>query len=174
MPTIEIVSINADRLGLRQADFSFAIIEENKLISHRGLFYEFLSKHSGVIVHIGNPEFRGDKDHGYYAGEIVDWSFGPDEIVIPVYRDGDGESTPGSTENPQLTFRFLQQYRSDIDKLLNIALANSPIEKVYFLTDYQFGPEKGSIEIHWTVTEFWAEHDNEGLCLNTLYEIYGR
>ena len=38
MPTIEIASINSTGLGLNQADFDIAIIEENKLESHRGLF----------------------------------------------------------------------------------------------------------------------------------------
>lgn len=44
MPTIEIISIGADELGLKQTDFDIAIIEENKLISHRGLFNDFLKK----------------------------------------------------------------------------------------------------------------------------------
>lgn len=41
MPTIEIISIDADKLGLNQNDFSVAIIEQNTLIGHRGLFNEF-------------------------------------------------------------------------------------------------------------------------------------
>jgi len=42
MPTIEIASINSTGLRLNQADFDVAIIEENKLESHRGLFYDLL------------------------------------------------------------------------------------------------------------------------------------
>ena len=50
MPTIEIASINSTGLGLNQADFDVAIIEENKLESHRGLFYDLLRQQNGVIV----------------------------------------------------------------------------------------------------------------------------
>ena len=42
MPTIEIASINSTGLNLKSEDFKVAIIEENKLVSHRGLFYDFL------------------------------------------------------------------------------------------------------------------------------------
>ena len=82
MPTIEIASINATELRLNQADFDIAIIEENKLESHRGLFYELLKKQSGVIVHIGNPDFKDDKEGGYFAGAIIDWDFQPKEIFF--------------------------------------------------------------------------------------------
>jgi hypothetical protein len=56
---------------------------------------------------------------------------------------------------------------------LKIALKNSPIKKIYFLTDYQFGPKKENIEIIYTVSDFWTQHDSAGLNFNTLYEIYG-
>ena len=68
MPTIEIVSIGADKLGLNQYDFDIAIIEEDKLISHRGLFNDFLKKENGIIVHIGNPDFKNDKEFVFFAG----------------------------------------------------------------------------------------------------------
>ncbi len=83
MPTIEIASINSTRLGLNQADFDVAIIEEDKLESHRGLFYDLLRQQNGVIVHIGNPNFKDDKESGYFAGAIVEWDFEPTEIFLP-------------------------------------------------------------------------------------------
>ena len=69
MPAIEIASINSTGLRLNQADFDVAIIEENKLESHRGLFFELLRQQSGTIVHIGNPDFKYDKEGGYFAGQ---------------------------------------------------------------------------------------------------------
>lgn len=72
MPTIEIASINSKRLGLNQADFDFAIIEEDKLESHRGLFDDLLRQQNGVILHIGNPDCKHDENAGYFAGAIVD------------------------------------------------------------------------------------------------------
>lgn len=62
MPTMEIASINSIGLALNQADFDVAISEENKLESHRGLFYDLLRQQKGVIVHIGNPDFKIDKE----------------------------------------------------------------------------------------------------------------
>lgn len=172
MPTIEIASIKSIGLGLNQSDFNIAIIEENKLISHRGLFYDLLRQQDGVIVHIGNPDFKDDDEGGFFAGAIVDWSFEPGDIIIPEYDENDPTFNRGA--NQQYRFKFLKQYISEIDKLLKIALDKSPIKKVCFLTDYQFGPEKGKTEIIYTITDFWTQHHNEGLGLNTLYEMYGR
>lgn len=75
--------------------------------------------------------------------------------------------------NQQFRFRFLDQYKTDIDKLLKIALDKSPIKKICFLTNYQFGPKKESIEIIYTIQDFWQQHDNDGLIFNALYEMYG-
>ncbi|MFA7301896.1 MAG: hypothetical protein WC069_06320 [Candidatus Shapirobacteria bacterium] len=172
MPTIEIASINSTGLGLNQADFDIAIIEESKLESHRGLFYDFLRKQNGVIIHIGNPDLKDDKDGGFFAGQIIDWDFEPTEIFIPEFDEN--ELTDNHGANQQFRFKFLNQYKSDIDKLLKIALDNSPIKKVCLLTDYQFGPEKEKIEIIYTISDFWTLHENDGLSLNTLYEMYGR
>lgn len=172
MPTIEIASINAAGLGLDQADFDVAIIEENKLESHRGLFYDLLRQQKGVMVHIGNPELKYAKEGGFFAGLLIDWSDDLNkDIVIPESKMNDLDFDSGA--NQQFRFKFLNEYRLDIDKLLRIALEKSPIKKVCFLTDYQFGPEKESIEIIYTIKDFWALHDGEGLVLNTLYEIYG-
>lgn len=171
MPTIEIVSINSTGLGLNQADFEVAIIEENKLESHRSLFYDLLRQQSGVIVHIGNPNFKDDKGGGFFAGGLIDWSIDSNQyIVIPV-NDLD-DPTYDSGANQQFIFKFLDSYKPDIDKILKVALDNSPIKKVCFLTDYQFGPEKGNIEKIYTINDFWIRHDNEGLTLNTMYEMY--
>lgn len=171
MPTIEIVSIESTGLNLRQTDFDIATIEENKVVSHRGLFYKFLKKQNGVIVHIGSPECK-DRNNGFYGGGIIDWDFEPGEIFIPEFDPTDPTDNRGAGQ--QFRFKFLGQYKTDIEKLLEIALDSSPIKKVYFLTDYQFGPEKGKIEIIYTIDDFWKRHDSEGLNFNTLYELYGR
>ena len=75
MPTIEIISVNASTLSLNQADFNVAIIEENELISHRGLFEEILQLQKGVIVHIGNPSIKLDAAGAFFCSALVDWSF---------------------------------------------------------------------------------------------------
>ncbi len=165
MPTIEIASIKSARLGLNQGDFDVAVIEESKLKSHRGLFYEHLIKQKGIIIHIGNPEKKDNKNGFFYADAIVDWSFDGDNI----------DHTNLTSDNPedyaQTKFKFLESFRADIDKLLKIALESSPIKKIYFLTDYQFGPKNGKIEIGFNINDFWKQHDNGGIDFNTLYEI---
>jgi len=172
MPTIEIASINSTELGLDQAKFDVAIIEENKLESHRGLFYDLLRQQNGVIIHIGNPDIKDDKEGGFFAGQVIDWDFEPTEIYLPEFDENDPTDNRGA--NQQFKFKFLEQFKPDIDKLLKVALDKSPVKKVCFLTDYQFGPEKEKIEIIYTIKDFWTRHDNEGLRLNTMYEIYGR
>jgi len=164
MPTIEIVSIGADRLGLNQNDFDIAIIEENKLISHRGLFYDFLKKQNGIIVHIGNPEFKGNNNGMFFAGQIIDWDFEPGFIEIPDFDKGE----TGSNQN--FKFRFLLDYQIEIAKIINIGLQKSPTKKLYFLTDYQFGPESATTK-EICIKDFWIQHDNEGLEWNVLYKL---
>ena len=58
MPTIEIASINSTGLNLNQGEFDIAIIEQNKLGSHRGMFYELLKKEmkAYIAVRLQIPE----------------------------------------------------------------------------------------------------------------------
>lgn len=170
MPTIEIASINSLGLGLNQADFDVAIIEENILESHRGLFYNILLEQKGCIVHLGNPDFKKDKEGMYFADAVVDWRYQPEEKHAQKFEYG--KSYEDSLANQHILFKFHEQYVSDIDRLLKIALEKSPVRKVYFLTDYQFGPEKTEIEVIQTISNFWQRHNNQGLRLNTLYEVY--
>ncbi len=148
MPTIEIASVNSSGLDLNQDEFEVAIIEENKLVSHRGLFHNFLSKQQGTIIHIGNPDKKNDKDGGYFAGGIVNWDF-----------------------DSETKFQFRTEYKKDLKRILQIAFEKSPDHKAYFLTDYQFGPDKLNISEACNLTDFWNEHDSYGLNLNTLYKI---
>ena len=171
MPTIEIASINSEKLELNQAEFEIAIIEENKLKSHRGLFFEILKKQKGSIVHIGNTEFRNDKDGGYFAGKLINWEFTPKENLISIFEENE---TVEIDEDRQVKFQFLNQFVEDVNRILEIALEKSTIKKICFLTDYQFGPEKANIENVETITEFWKKHKNEGLKFNTMYEIGGK
>ena len=172
MPTIEIVSINSTGLGIRQADFNVAIIEDTDLKSHRSLFYDILREQSGTIIHIGNPDLKDSSRNGFFAGQIIDWSFEPGDIIIPI---SDAEDlTASSGANQQYQFQFLDQFRSEIDYILKLALDKSPIKRVCFLTDYQFGPEKANIEVIYTIGAFWTRHDKEGLTFNTLYEMCER
>ena len=172
MPTIEIVSIDSKGLNLNPEDFDVAIIEEKVLRSHRGLFYDFLKKQNGVIIHIGNPEFKDSEIGDFFAGEIIDWEIENSEISIPESETNSSFEDRGA--NQQFKYKFLPKYKSDIENLLKKALESSPIKKVYLLTDYQFGPEKANKEIIYTINDLWTLHDNGGLMFNKLYELYGQ
>ena len=169
MPTIEIASINATGFDLNQDDFDVAIIEEKKLESHRGLFYDFLLKQKGTIIHIGNPEFKTDKDSGYFAGQIIDWEF--EDPDFDKKRKGLKSNQDNSYANQDFKFQFRQEYKNDINRILEIAIDNSPDNKIYFLTDYQFGPEKENFKTVEDLRTFWENHDNGGLNWNTLYDL---
>ena len=164
MPTIEIVSLGADKVGLDQNDFQVAIIEDTEMESDRGLFYDFLKPQKGTMIHIGNPDFKTEKECGFFAGQIIYWDFEPSFIQVPNF---DKEET-GSSQ--QFKFQFLVDYQIDIAKILKISLESSPVKESYFLTDYQFGPEEAKME-DLKISEFWTLHGSKGLNWNTLYKI---
>lgn len=165
MPTIEIISIDAPGLDLVQEKFQVALIEESVLKSHRGLFYDFLHRHQGTIVHIGNPDFIEDKKGGFFAGQLIDWNFEPE------FQNADLRNIEHQDTDPDNQFQFLSEYISDIEVLLSSAIRQSPEKRAYFLTDYQFGPETGTIQSSITSTAFWQQHDSRGLTFDTLYEV---
>ena len=173
MPFIEIASINSSGLNLRQEDFDVAIIENHKHKNCRKLFDKFLNGEDGTIIHIGDPMLRNEKDNMFFASEIFDWEFEPVEIIyFPEFEDDDFENCTGG-ENQHCKFKFLDQYKKDIDSLLRAALSHSPIKKGYFLSDYQFGPSVPKTEIIKKISDLWKRHDKEGLMFNTLYQLYG-
>ena len=170
MPTVEIASLNSKGLGLSQDDFEVAILEENRLKSHRRRFCKLLQKENGTIIHIGNPEIIGDKKNIFFAGEIIDWEFEPVEMLyLPIFTGINADFEGGA--NQQIRFKFLSQFRQDIDRILKTALEKSPIKKCYFFTDYYFGPENERLDPIKTIRNLWQRHDQEGLVFNTMYEL---
>lgn len=164
MPTIEIISLKAEKLDLNQDEFDIAIIEENKLKSHRGLFNKFLKKNKGVIVHIGNPEFKDDKEGGFFAGQIIDWDFGSRILILPNF------SNEETGANQSSRYKFLTDFKIEIQKIISIAIDKSPIREALFLTDYQFGSENSNT-LKIRLKDFWELHDNKGLEWNTMYKF---
>lgn len=162
MPTIEIVAVRADELNLDQSDYELALIEENKLESHRGLFYDWLIKQKGVIVHLGNPDFKEDKDNGFFAGKLIDWDFEQADIKLPNFIKGE------TGANQIANFRFLVDYQIEVALIIEKAINASPEQKAYFLTDIQFGADEGETSEK-NLSDFWSMHDTEGIRWNTLY-----
>lgn len=169
MPTIEIVSVESD-VNIDQKDFEVSIRVDKKLESHRGLFYDFLVKQNGTMIHIGNPDLKNEEGGGFFGGAIIDWGLESNDLILPEFDENDPTDSRGA--NQSFKYRFLDEYKGDIDRIIKEAIKNSKIKQTYFLTDYQFGPEKPTHEIIYTLTAFWDRHDREGLEWNKLYEIY--
>ena len=169
MPTIEIVSAKSKGLNLIQADYEVAIIEENTVSSHRGLFSEKILQKNGTLIHIGNPDFKYDKEGGFFAGHLINWDFKPTNKITAIVDPSEAEYD--SLISQQFQFQFKEEFKKDILKLMKLALEGSPINKIYFLTDYQFGPVTATKEIGNSLFNFWIKHDNNGLIFNRLYEI---
>ena len=148
MPTIEIISIDNKKLGIDQEEFGFAIIEEAELISHRGLYHDFLKKYQGTILHIGNPEFRNDKDGGFWGGDLIDWEFDNND-----------------------NFKFQEKYKSNFLKLLKSAIEKSPDKQAFFLTDIQANEPELQFRRIKNFSNFAKLYEHEGLEWNTLYAI---
>ena len=148
MPTIEIISIDNKKLGIDQEEFGFAVIEESELISHRGLYYDFLQKYQGAILHIGNPEFKNDKDGGFWGGDLIDWEFDNND-----------------------NFKFQEKYKFDFLKLLKLAIEKSPDKQAFFLTDIQANEPEPNFRRIKNISNFIKLYEHEGLEWNTLYAI---
>lgn len=162
MPTIEIVSLDAKMPILNQNDYDIAIIEESELRTHRALFDGFLRDKSGLMVHLGNPDMKSDKEGGFWAGKIINWEVSPGNLTIPAFNDGE----TGADQDER--FKFKDKYEVEVRRLVELYLNQSPLKVAYFLTDYQFGPAKASYA-QVTLNQFWQEHRDAGLYWNRLY-----
>ncbi len=146
MPTIEIVCLGQEE-PLEIPELSFALRSENKVISHRGLFYEEFKELIGCIYHLGNPDMR-DEDDWFFADQLVDW------------RTEDGR------------LKFLPKFIPEVRQLLTDLLEASPIRALIFSSDYQFGPDARRYPRPLKHEMFWRKHDSEKLWLNARYFIH--
>jgi len=169
VPTIEIVSVNTWEFPLDQEDYSIAVIKENKLVSHRALFQDYLDHLQGVILHLGNHNYVDDKDHGFFAGDLIDWDFEGKEILFPVFDKDDKVKKPGTGQSQ--VFQFLSEYHVEINALLVQSFKQSPVGQVVFLTDFQMGPAKEMHVALETIDDLWRIHHSQGLQWNTAYII---
>lgn len=171
MPTIEIASVNSPGINLRQEDYKVTIIENRQLKSHRPLFNDFLKDQNGTMIHVGNPDYRDCQNNLFYAGAIIDWEFEP--VEVNYYPSIDDETYEGGG-NQQMRFKFLEQFRKDIDNLMRAALDSSPVQKGFLFSNYHFGPEKEIKEVGLCISDLWLHHDENGLVFNTIYVFCGK
>jgi hypothetical protein len=168
MPTIEIISVqNDDQFLLNQKDYPFAIIQEKRIKSHRGLFCEYLNKYQGSIIHIGNPDFIDDYEGFFFAGNLINWEFEskPELLILPSLASG----WNGSDQSR--IFQFKENYYPHILGIIRKSLQHSEQNLCFFLTDYQFGPKDGKISRNLTLAQFDQVHNSGGLKWNCLYRL---
>jgi hypothetical protein len=148
MPSIEIVSIG-QKEPTDLSNFPLAVRSETELLSHRGLFQKNLDRLTGVIYHLGNPRFKTE-GVGFFANELLN-------------KDG--------LYAKKGWFEIGRKYRSDFEYLLDTLLTASPIERVFLLSDYQFGPKKKTRGGEITLVDFWRMNDLQQLKINGAYTI---
>jgi hypothetical protein len=151
MPSIEIVCIGQQK-PCEFRDWPFAIDCGPDLISHRGpmpLFQADFDQLTGCIYHLGNPGCTTPEYAGmFFAYELIQ----------------DDEETVGC-------LRFSTSFVDSIRLLLRRLMDASPCGKIFFTTDWQFGPDRITRGGEILLTEFWTMHDAGDLRLNGCYTI---
>lgn len=151
MPSLEIICIGQQETS----DFShlpFLVESETNLVSHRGptpLFQSDFDQIKGCIYHLLD-------DRKVTAFDLMkrDW-----------YNE-DGNSN-GLDDNVE----FLSEYAPALREMLGQLLRSSPVKKILFTTDYQFG--SGDAERFGAISfeKFWQMHDAGKLRMNSSYEV---
>ncbi len=170
MPTIEIVALKCETLPNLPSFENFSYIAERQLQSHRGIFQSVFDQTTGIILHLGNKDMEGQEDGGWFAGQLIEW--GNEEIIIPQIEEG-GSDEQWWGEDQDFMFRFVRQVFTELKALLEFLLEQSPINQLYFTTDYQFGPSESMKRSNYSLRRFIEEHENSGLRWNCLYQIHG-
>ncbi len=167
MPTIEIVSLDCNRLlPIKNSTLPFTVLQNRKLISHRSLFQEELNKINGTILHLGNKEFG--RNTYFFASELIDWDSEIEKMKL--IKINDKEKFKEDLE----IFTFTPSMFASIIKVLKCALKYSPINKIFFYTDIQTGNdlEVGKMYGNICFEDFIKKQNREYYIFNTLYEIH--
>jgi hypothetical protein len=149
MPTIELVCV-AQAEPLDVSSLPFAVLAENKLLSHRALFQSDFDKLQGCIYHLGNPNLRGDEDGLFWAYELI---------------------SDSTSEHEEDCLKFNDEFIPHVKKMLSQLLVASPVGQMTFSSDWQFGTK--DVRRFEAITEgkFWEMHDACELRFNAFYKI---
>jgi hypothetical protein len=153
VPSIEIVCIDQ----LHPIDFNdlpFAVESDAEIKSHRApkpLFARDLAGLNGCIYHLGNPDLKTHR-----TGRIF---FAYDLL----------------SDRARSTSRFLEfspDLTPAIHQLLESLIKASPVRRLLFTSDWQFGPRRTYRSPILTLDEFWSLHNFRKLRLNAAYPIH--
>lgn len=126
---------------LRFVGLPFEVYAETKLVSHRK----------------PSPLFQSDFDT--MSG-----------CIYHIIQQGGGWNA-GNLLNGWEKLLFEDDTAPYIKKLLEVLLQASPVHRLIFTSDYQFGPRVKRYKRPFTLTKFWEAHDAEKLHLNALYPL---
>ena len=150
MPTIEVVCVSqAEPLDV--SSLPFAVLAENKLLSHRALFQSDFDKLRGCIYHLGNPDLRGDEEGLFWAYALI--------------------SDAISERDEEDCLKFNDEFVPHIKEMLSQLFIASPVGQITFSSDWQFGTEDVRRFEEITEEKFWKMHDACELRFNAFYKI---
>jgi hypothetical protein len=151
MPSIEIVCVGQER-PLEFPDLPFAVASETALLSHRkpSLFQADFDALKGCLYHLGNPGLKDPSAPGAFFA----W-----EILSPECQGQD-------------TFlHFAEEHGKAVRALMDTLWLASPVRRLVFTSDHQFGPPAPARFLETSLLEFWRLHESRQLRMNALYPI---
>lgn len=151
MPSIEIVCVE-QKEPIECSSFSFAIESDKELISDRAHSSSFqcdFDSLNGCIYHL-----LGENGRNAYDLLKKDW----------YKEEGEGD---GKDDN----IDFLNEHDASFIQLINTLMDKSPVGKVIFTSDYQFGPESFVRLDELTLSEFLIMYKEKKVRMNSLYVI---
>ncbi len=152
MPSIEIICV-AQLAPLTFDDLSIAVESGTDLKSHRipkALFQRDFAAPKGCIYHLGNPDLKTRRSgRVFFAyGLLSDRSRSAVEFL-----------------------EFRPEFIPATHDLLASLMESSPVHRLLFTSDWQFGPRRPFRSPLVTLDEFWSLHDSHRLRINAAYPI---
>jgi hypothetical protein len=107
---------------------------------------------AACLYHLGNPTLRDLSKSGlFFAYELL--------------------SESSRNQLPPSFLEFASPYRHEAHVVLTEILGASPIRRILFTSDWQFGPEWTHRFGPLSLEAFWQLHDSRKLQLNAAYAI---
>jgi hypothetical protein len=153
MPSIEVACVGQEQPS-QFGTLSFAIESESLMKSHRSpkpLFQSDFDAMTGRLYHFGNPDLRNNDGGLFFAYDLM---------------------SRAAAEADSIRFlEFSEEFRPDVRLVLETLAASSPVGRLLFTSDWQFGPAEATRFGPITLAEFWRLHDQRRLLLNSAYAI---
>lgn len=154
MPSIEIICVG-QKTPVHFRGISFAVVsEEGELRSHHhpSRFQRDFDRLEGCIYHFVCPHFRKNRTGTFETYELL--------------------SKKCRNQCPNVVFlEFEQAFVPSVRKMLTALLAQSPVGRVVFTSDYRFSPNRTKRIKRISIREFWMLHRRKRLRFNAVYTI---